>query len=597
MQSSLVAYKGKYAKILSLDNNKFEIEIENGKILKVREKDFRFLHPQFNTPQSNLVPDLAILLDFEGQLLNIKDLSEWLFNEYSANSSWQTFLLIEDGLYFFWQKDQIFIRPTEQVEKIQQKRKLELKEAESIQNCVDNLLAKTFQEQDLPLVKEIEKVALGQNKSAKILKKIKVESTTQAAHKLLVEIGYLSLKNNPYPTRYKILPEEDIAIPVEKTISRTDLTHLKSYAIDNKGSVDADDAISVDGEKIWIHIADIMAFMDDELIEYAGHRVSNLYLPNAIINMLPESITQICALGINKTSNALSIGFKLDNDGSIISEIEIINSTIKVTKTTYEDVDDLLNSEFSIYQNIATKHQQYRKNSGSFSLNLPKVDVKLSDEIVQISPQNSTPSRGLVAEFMILAGRVIAQFSIENNIAMPFVSQEKGNFDDELLEKKDLSLSESFASIRLFKRSITSTTPLSHFGLGLDKYIRITSPLRRYLDLIAHKQLHNFINNIDILSASQIKEYITLNNAQIGDINKATRDSNTHYKLLYLLQNKNQIFDATILSKRGDKRIIMIADLAMIETIKTDNSIDEKIKIKFKSIDIFTQQVNIEVLK
>jgi exoribonuclease-2 len=36
-----------------------------------------------------------------------------------------------------------------------------------------------------------------------------------------------------------------------------DLTHLSSYAIDNEGSDDADDAISIDNNKLWIHVADV----------------------------------------------------------------------------------------------------------------------------------------------------------------------------------------------------------------------------------------------------------------------------------------------------------------------------------------------------
>mgnify|MGYP006981149274 CR=1 FL=1 len=43
--------------------------------------------------------------------------------------------------------------------------------------------------------------------------------------------------------------------------------------------------------------------------------------------------------------------------------------------------------------------------------------VKVKDEKVFIRPQEDSNSRDLVAEMMVIAGRTIAQFAIENNIS------------------------------------------------------------------------------------------------------------------------------------------------------------------------------------
>ena len=99
----------------------------------------------------------------------------------------------------------------------------------------------------------------------------------------LINISYWSDLNNPYPQRNKIYPDEDIEFDAVK-LDRKDLTHLKCLAIDNSYSSDADDAISIDGDRVWVHIADVASFVDidSELDMFARKRISNLYLPDQI---------------------------------------------------------------------------------------------------------------------------------------------------------------------------------------------------------------------------------------------------------------------------------------------------------------------------
>ena len=54
MINSLVAYKGKPARIANIIESKFELEFADGSTLKVREKDFRFIHPEFGQQWQHL---------------------------------------------------------------------------------------------------------------------------------------------------------------------------------------------------------------------------------------------------------------------------------------------------------------------------------------------------------------------------------------------------------------------------------------------------------------------------------------------------------------------------------------------------------------
>jgi hypothetical protein len=181
--NSLVAYKGKAARIAGQNTHKFELEFADGSTRKVREKDFRFIHSEFTKVNDSCAQaDIAILDDFQEETLTLQEITEWLFDEYTAQSAWCTCVLVEDGLYFYWQKDKIYVRPTEQVASIQAKRDAEALEAQTLAHCVDNIANNTFDEQDLPFIKDIEKVALNQSKHAKILTHIGVENTPEAAY-------------------------------------------------------------------------------------------------------------------------------------------------------------------------------------------------------------------------------------------------------------------------------------------------------------------------------------------------------------------------------------------------------------------------------
>jgi exoribonuclease-2 len=599
--NSLVAYKGKPARISSTDANKFALEFADGSTLKVREKDFRFIHSEF-TQISDDCPqaDFSVLTEFQEETLSLQELTEWLFDEFNAQTAWCTCLLVEDGLYFYWQKDQVFVRPTAQVESVQAKRDAEKLAAESLAHCIDNLSKNIFDEQDQPYLKEIARVALNQSKTAKILSHIGVENSPEAAYKLLLKIQYFKPSFNPYPARFNIPTDEEIAVNVP-VVERVDLTHLSSYAIDNEGSNDADDAISIDNNKLWVHVADVANIVPSgsNLDVYAQERGSNFYLPESIIHMLPTSVTKATAL--SGESNALSFCFEFD--GENINNIEVMQSRVNVTNTTYDEVDQWLvsgsNENLAKIQAIGVTHKAFRDSRGSINLHLPNVEVRFIDGKASVTPQASSPSRDLVAEMMVMAGRTMAQFTSDNLIPVPYALQDEGDFSKEFLAKKDtLTLSESFLAIKNFKRSATSVKPLLHYGLGLPAYLRVTSPMRRYYDLLAHQQIINFITDKPMLSVSRVKEIIGLVNVALSNVHKVSRASDEHFKCLFLKQNPNWTATGVVVDIRGDKALFMMPDIGMMTQIKFKNlpQLDEEMQLQVSQVNLVDRSVNFKVV-
>jgi len=598
---ALVAYKGRPAQVISSTTHKYEISFLDGSSQKVREKDFRFIHPEFASVHSDCPEvDISILNDLDIEFISLKELTEWLFDDYTSQNAWFVYLMSVDGLYFFWNKDVLVLRPEEQIEKIKANRQEKALEEESLKRCINNLNNSSYDDKDIIWISEIEQVALNQSKHSKVMSALSIENTPENAHRLLIKIKYWSEYENPYPQRNKIYSDEELEF-IERKTDRKDLTHLTCFAIDNSDSSDADDAISIEGDRVWIHIADVASYVDcnSDLDLFAQKRISNLYLPDQTLHMLPPKISEVCSLGVDEISNSVSVGFVLKD--SEISDIQIHLSQIKVTKISYEEADKLLseNKLLSKLNEIAKEHKSYRERNGAIRLNLPKTDIKLLDQKVIVIPQFESESREMISEFMVLAGRVIAKFSIENNISMPYLLQDSGKFSDEIIENiNNLSLSKTFEAAKGFNRSKLSVKPSLHAGLGLNEYLRVTSPMRRYMDLLVQQQLVRFISNLTLLNESEIKERIKVNNSSSSKINKAIRQSVEHFRCLYFNQNRNWKGDGVVVEKSGNKALLMIPELAMITQIKpkTEVELEDKIKLKVSSINLFERSIDFKPL-
>jgi len=598
---ALVAYKGKPAKISAVTTHKYDLSFSDGSSRKVREKDFRYIHPNFASVSDDCPSsDIRVLEDLEIESLSLKELTEWLFDDYSSQNAWCVNLLAEDGLYFFWNKDKLILRPTEQIKIIEKQRQEKNLENESLKKCVNNLQNNIVDERDYLWLREIERVALNQSKHTKVLNALSIDNTPESAHRLLLKINYWSELINPYPERHKIYSNKELTLDFNE-VDRKDLTHLKSFAIDNSDSTEVDDAISLDGETIWIHIADVASKVDSdsELDKYAQKRASNLYLPDQTIHMLPPNLSSLCSLGESEKSSALSIGFRMID--CEISDIKILQSEIKVVKMSYEEADKALreNPVLSKLNALAKSHKAFRNNNGAIKLDLPNVDVKVNNNNVYIEIQTESESRQLVAEMMVIAGRVIAQYANEHEISMPFLTQELGSFSEEIMQNKEnLTNTQAFQATRCFKQSKITTKASLHAGLGLSCYVRVTSPIRRYLDLLVQQQLVSFLNNQTTLDDVQIKQRITQVNAVISRVNKATRQSIEHFKCLFLKQNNKWRGKGIIVDLNGNKATVLIPEIAMVAQIKLKSKaqLEDEIELRAVSINLENRLIDFKPL-
>ena len=85
------------------------------------------------------------------------------------------------------------------------------------------------------------------------------------------------------------------------------------------------------------------------------------------------------------------------------------------------------------------------------------------------------PARSMVAEAMILAGAVAAQFGLDHDLALPYRSQLPGDLPSPAQLEDLPEGAVRFAAIkRCLSRGLMGTQPAAHFSLGLPAYAQAT---------------------------------------------------------------------------------------------------------------------------
>lgn len=595
-KDALVLYKSAPAKITDI-SDKIEIQLPNGKGKRVRQKDIVMLHPGPVRTLSELEAPLEGELDEAWELLGeeslpLDELSELIFGESTPHTHWCSWQLITDDLYFHGTPEAVQGYPQAHIEELKQARNAKLEAEQKRAALLQRLQSNTLLEEDHAELSDVEMLALGRSEVSRTLRDLNREQRPENAHHLLVECGYWPADYNPYPTRMGVeSTAADGEVPELADEPRVDLTHLDAWAIDDEGNQDPDDAISFDGKRIWVHVADVAALVpaDSPLDLQARARGANLYLPEGTLTMLPQRATALLGLGLQERSPALSFSFTLSEHAEV-EQIEIVTSWIKVQRTSYAAVDAEIEQEpFAPLYEIALRYQQKRLQQGAIRLELPEVKLRVDEGEVEITPLPKLRSRDLVTEFMLMAGEAAARFSQQHEIPFPYSTQPAPEPD----EQGDpypapQTPAEMYAFRRRFQRSQLKTIPDLHAGLGMRQYSQVTSPLRRYLDLVAHQQLRAWLQQQPLLDSEALTERVGAAEAVIGNIRRAERFSNRHWTMVWLQKQGAWSTSGTLVDLMKQRGTFLIPELALEckARLKGSVALNETVPLKLSEVDL-----------
>jgi exoribonuclease-2 len=569
-QNSLVLYKNRPG-LIKQTGKKIEIELEGNQTLSVRPKDVTLLHPG---PISSLAtlgqPAGEVETAWEllaGEITNLAELAELIYEIFTPATAWAAWQLVDDGLYFSGQPDEITAHLPQQVQEIAASRAAKEAEKQAWDTFVTRVNQGQYLPEDSRYLEEVAALARSEQEQSRVLRVLGHEVTPQNAHALLWSLAYWDHTVNPYPQREGVpVSQPDLPIPQLPEEPRRDLTHLLALAIDDEGNQDPDDAISLDEGRLWVHIADVAALVppDSPADLEARGRGANLYLPEGTVTMLPPRATQLLGLGLSPVSPALSFALDLKPDGEVAIQ-EIVPSWVRVTRLTYEEAETRLQEPpFQQLYDLARAYETRRHQNEAIQIDLPEVKVWVDEAaMVQIRPLPPLHSRDLVREAMLMTGEAVARFALEHEIPLPFSVQEAPEEDLQALPGNLEGLARMFAVRRLLKRSQRQKTPAPHAGLGMDMYVQTTSPLRRYLDLVSHQQLRAFVTGQAGLDAREVMERVGAAEAVAGSVKRAERLSLAHWTLVYLMQHPDWQGEGVIVEKRGKRALILIPALAL----------------------------------
>jgi exoribonuclease II len=598
-EKSLVLYKQSPALIKSREGDKITITLPKGE-KKVRQKDIVLLH---EGPLASLGA-LEILEGdpadawelFQGENPSLQDLSELIYEDYTPSAAWSVFLLLNRTAWFKGTLDKIEVTTPEEREKRESSARVKEEAAQLWADFLVRLKKEEFLEEDEPWLREVEQMAQGYIKKSAVLGELKKEQTPGNAHKLLMKWNRVSSRWNPYPPRFGCKGNNpDLDVPLLPQEERTDLTHFTSYAIDDEGNTDPDDAVGWDGEKLWVHIADAAALIppNSPLDLEARDRGANLYIPEKTITMLPPAVTEQLGMGLQEDrSPAFSFGITLNEDGSV-DDVDIQLSWVKVERLTYAQADTMMDQEpFATIAGELGKSRKRRLSNDAREISLPEVKLRVEEEgqgEIRITPLPRLESREMVAESMMLTGYTAASYAISHNIPVPFVSQPTPENNPQKLE----GLAGEYAKRKIMQRSRVTLTPSKHSGLGLDVYTRVTSPLRRYSDLMTMQQLRAFITGGIVRDEDDMLEGTTACESLSSQVTQAERASNQHWKLNYLLEKPDWRGEAIMVDKTDRLGVFLIPELAMEPRIalKEPREYNCRVTLKVQSIDLAERRV------
>jgi ribonuclease R len=318
---------------------------------------------------------------------------------------------------------------------------------------------------------------------------------------------------------------------------RRDLTDQPFVTIDGNGTLDMDDALlgreTASGWQVVVAIADPTAWVKpgSALEQTIAARATSIYLPGVTVPMLPEQLAnERCALQADTERLALVCSIDIDRAGTITG-YEFCEARIRSrAKLDYDSVAAFLDApapadseespwsaSLRVLHAAATALRGQRQRTHVLMPERVEYRTELSAQrkISAYRREEKNSAQQLVEQCMVATNRCAADFLADTRA--PFIRHngfrgERHELVGQLiesqlpqLENKAIGELSAFVALqkvlaeqtwplplraifmRSLERSQFSAAAAAHFGMGLERYITVTSPIRKYNDFLTHR--------------------------------------------------------------------------------------------------------------
>lgn len=367
--------------------------------------------------------------------------------------------------------------------------------------------------------------------------------------------SFIALEEHKIPYKFPQSVLEEIDKIQEITHKNTnskrhDLTDLPFITIDPKDARDHDDAVyakidsETGGAEIYIAIADVSAYVypESEIEQEAQKRGNSTYLPDKVIPMLPEHLSNnLCSLKADRIKPVLVVKINIDANGKKLKH-KFMRAFIQCrANLSYEDIylasqDSALKQykhyQKNIIQPLILTYQMLQvahAKRAPLDLDIPeyKIILDASAKPIDIVKKERLFTHRLIEEFMVLANVCAAETLEDTDFSIPYRIHETPTdervanlketlkeinipfhknknitpkiFNKLLVSAQDTAFNDLITKmiLRTQCQAIYNTQNQGHFGLNLKQYVHFTSPIRRYADLLIHRHLINHIEGLN----------------------------------------------------------------------------------------------------
>lgn len=404
---------------------------------------------------------------------------------------------------------------------------------------------------------------------------------------------------------------------------RRDLTQVPTLTIDPVDARDFDDAISLSKNErgnweLQVHIADVAFFVPagSVLDQEARNRGNSVYLPDRVIPMLPETISNhLASLQPERKRLAKTVFMEYSPDG-VLLHAEVFNSVIRnAYRFNYEQIDQyLVDSEpwkerlspeiFQLVRDMHTLAMQLRgirKRDGSVELTLPEVKVDL-DKLGKVKGAHvvhHTESHQMIEEFMLAANQAVASWL--DRLKLPFLRRAHAPPDplkirrlnqfmralgipaNEMQDRfeiqrvidsvkgKTTEFAVNYAILKSMSKAVYQCEFERHYALNMTHYCHFTSPIRRYPDLVVHRIVDKLVQGQKANENSEVLEQLGDHCSHTEQNAESAERELVRVKLLHFLERRiGEMLTGIVWGVKQDGLVVRAIEIPVDGMIRLD---------------------------